>query len=185
MLTMTDPKRKTVVIFGSSRPKPGSPEYQQAYEVGKMLAEIGYAIANGGYGGTMAAAAQGAAENRANPDDCTIIGVTCDAFGRSGPNQWIDKEIRTKNLNERLETLINLAYAYIVLPGSTGTLLEIALVWELINKHFLPSRPIIFLSQYWKPVTDTILQAGEVNAETLVFADTLDQLRQVLSEIVN
>ena len=179
---MTDPNRKTIVIFGSGNPKPGSPAYQQAYKLGKILAQAGYSIANGGYGGTMAAAAQGAAENRNSPDSCPIIGVTCDAFGRNGPNSWIDKEIRTETLNQRLDTLVNLADAYIVLPGGTGTLLEIALVWELINKHFLPLRPIIFLSEYWKPVIDTVLQTGEADVGCLVFAESLDQVRQVLND---
>ena len=53
---------------------------------------------------------------------------------------------------------------------------------ELINKHFLPSRPIILLSEYWKPVIDTVVQAGEADTENLVFAETLDQLRQVLND---
>ena len=182
---MKNLKRKTIVIFGSGDLQSGSPDYQQAYDLGKMLAESGYSIANGGYGGTMAGAAQGAAENRPSPDSCTITGVTCDAFGRNGPNSWIDKEIRTKTLNERLDALVNLADAYIVLPGSSGTLLEIALVWELINKHFLPLRPIIFLSEYWKPVIDTVVQAGEADTDYLVFADTLDQLKNVLNDCLN
>ncbi len=179
---MTDPNRKTIVIFGSGKLRPGSSPYRQAYDLGKILAESGYSIANGGYGGAMAAAAQGAAENRPSPDACTITGITCDAFGRNGPNPWIDNEIRTKNLNQRLDALVNLADAYIVLPGATGTLLEIAMIWELINKHFLPSRPIIFLSEYWKPVIDTVRQTGEADLECLVFADSLDQVRQVLND---
>jgi len=179
---MTEPQGKTIVIFGSGDSKPGSVGYQQAYDLGKMLAMEGYSIANGGYGGTMAAAARGASENRSCRDACEIIGVTCDAFGRSGPNSWIDKEIRTDNLNQRVDTLVKLAEAYIVLPGGTGTLLEIALVWELINKHFLPLRPIIFLSEYWKPVIDTVLGTGAAEVKCLVFVDTLDQVRQVLND---
>jgi len=57
---MRDLAEKTIVIFGSSKPKPESGNYLQAYELGKALAEAGYRLANGGYGGTMAAAAQGA-----------------------------------------------------------------------------------------------------------------------------
>lgn len=182
---MTNPNQKTVVIFGSSDPEPGSPLFQQAYELGKTLSEEGYSIANGGYGGTMAAAAQGAAEHRSSKEQCTITGVTCRAFGRSGPNSWIDKEIQTKTLNQRLQTLIQLADAYIVLPGSTGTLLEIAMVCELINKHFIPERPIIFLSEHWKPVIDTVLLAGDTDPDYLVFADTLNQVKQRLNEYWN
>jgi uncharacterized protein (TIGR00730 family) len=129
---MTQQNTRTIVIFGSSNPAPKSDNYLQAYELGKALARAGYQIANGGYSGTMAAAACGASQAGAN-----TIGVTCNAFGRGGPNQWIQKEIRTENLFERLSTLIDLAHAFVVLPGGTGTLLELALCWELTNKRFL------------------------------------------------
>lgn len=174
---MNNDKHKTIVIFGSSAPAPDSPKYRQAYDLGKSLAAAGYRIANGGYGGTMAAAARAAREIGA-----PTIGVTCAAFNRSGPNPWIDKEIKTKDLPERLSTLINLADAFVVLPGSTGTLLEIAMVWELINKHFLAQRPIIFLSSYWKPVINTVTQGTETDTECLRFAQTQAQVLQILRE---
>jgi len=173
---MTKTPRKTIAIFGSSAPLPGDPNYLQAYDLGKALAAAGYNIANGGYSGTMAATARGAQENGAH-----TTGVTCDAFGRGGPNQWIDKEIRTKNLNQRLNTLINLADAFVVLPGSTGTLLEIAMTWELINKHFMPQRPIIFLSTYWQPVINTVLQNDPANTDIIGFAQTQDDVIQILN----
>ena len=55
---------KTVTIFGTSRARVGDPVYSLALETGRLLARSGYAIANGGYGGTMLAAAQGACEAR-------------------------------------------------------------------------------------------------------------------------
>jgi len=142
---MSDKAQKTVVIFGSSQPGHDSPDYRLAYQIGEILGKNGYIIANGGYGGTMEASARGAKSAQA-----ATLGVTCRAFGRKGPNQWIDKEIQTSDLNERLEKLIELGDAYVILPGGTGTLLEIAMVWELINKHFLPPRPMIFLLNYWQ-----------------------------------
>ena len=174
---MTDKTKKTIALFGSSAPLPGDYNYLQAYNLGKALAAAGYNLANGGYSGVMAASAHGAHQAGAH-----TTGVTCDAFGRSGPNQWIDKEIRTKDLNQRLITLINLADAYVVLPGSTGTLLEIAMVWELINKHFLPQRPIIFLSTYWQPVINTVVQNDDANTENLIFAQTQDDVIQILND---
>ncbi len=174
---MKSGKQRIVAIFGSSAPRPGSENYRQAYELGKSLAEAGYGVANGGYGGTMAAGAEGAREEGGQ-----TIGVTCEAFGRGGPNQWIDKEIRTKDLAERVTTLINLGEAYIVLPGSTGTLLEIAMVWELINKQFVGQRPIIFLSRYWEAVISTVRQAGETESSIIKFADTQESVLQILSE---
>ena len=168
---------KRIVIFGSSRPKPGSDRYLQAYELGKMLGAAGYVVANGGYGGVMEASARGAKEAGGE-----TVGVTCEAFGRGGANQWIDKEIRTASLNERLEELIGLGDGYVVLPGSTGTLLEIAMVWELINKRFLSERPIIFLSDYWKLVVDAVLQSGEAAGGYIRFLDSLELVMKELRD---
>ena len=168
---------RTIVIFVSAKSEPSSLNYRWAYDLGKRLAQAGYALANGGYGGSMAAASQGAHEAGV----CTI-GVTCSAFGRSGANQWIEKEIQTHDLYERLKTLIGLGDAYVVLPGSTGTLLELAACWELMNKGFLPRVPIICLSDYWKPIRDTIVNFGETTDQCLHFAETIDDVIQILSE---
>jgi predicted Rossmann-fold nucleotide-binding protein len=47
--------------------------------------------------------------------------------------------------------------AYIVLPGGTGTLLELAMVWELKNKRFLDQgRAIVLLGDFWQPLVDLI-----------------------------
>ena len=147
---MTD---RTIAIFGTSRVGPGEPAYVLAYEAGKLLAEAGFTIANGGYGGTMLAAAKGAAEAGG-----TTIGVTCSAFKGSKANEYISREIATDSLDERLDTLIKLGQGYVVLPGGTGTLLELAKVWELKNKGFLEEdKPIILLGEFWKPLVDLIV----------------------------
>ena len=147
--------------------------------MGKSLAEADYGIANGGYGGTREASAKGAKELKGH-----TIGVTCEAFGRKGANQWIDKEIRTTDLQHRLKTLVDLADAYIVLPGSTGTLLELATVWELINKGFLSTRPIICLGHHWKPVIEVIDNCGESNGSSIRFADRCEDVIKLLRELL-
>ncbi|MCB0028595.1 MAG: hypothetical protein KDE28_11845, partial [Anaerolineales bacterium] len=47
--------RPVIAVFGSSSPQPGSAAYETAREVGRLLAQRGYAVATGAYGGTMAA----------------------------------------------------------------------------------------------------------------------------------
>ncbi len=47
-----------VSVFGTGRAKPGEPIYVLAEQVGRALAQARFAIANGGYSGTMLAAAQ-------------------------------------------------------------------------------------------------------------------------------
>ncbi len=66
--------------------------------------------------------------------------------------------------------LIELGQAYVILPGSTGTLLELAMCWELMNKKFIPQRPMICLCQYWKPVVEAVCVGGEATAGWFQFA---------------
>lgn len=144
-----------VTVFGSSQPAPLTPAYQAAYELGRAIAAAGWTLCNGGYGGTMEAAARGAVEAGGH-----TIGVTCAAFGgRSGPNAYIRQEVPTFDLLTRLNTLVRLGWAYVVLPGGTGTLLELALVWELLNKSLLRRRaPLILLGEHWGALVGLILR---------------------------
>ncbi|GAG51033.1 unnamed protein product, partial [marine sediment metagenome] len=136
----------------TGKAKPGDAAYFLAYETAKLLARAGFTVANGGYGGTMLAAAKAVAEAGGK-----TIGVTCTAFGRGKANEYISREIVTSSLDERLETLIKLGDGYVVLPGGTGTLLELAKVWELKNKGFLRSdKPIILVGRSWKPLIHLI-----------------------------
>ncbi|MFA5240211.1 MAG: LOG family protein [Phycisphaerae bacterium] len=141
---------KTITIFGTS--KSSDAVYALAYETGRLLAQAGFAIANGGYDGTMLAAAKGAAEAGGE-----AIGVTCSAFKRGKANEYITREIVTSSLDERLDTLVNIGCAYVVLPGGTGTLLELAKVWELKNKGFIKEdKAIILVGGFWKPLVDLV-----------------------------
>lgn len=153
---------KIITIFGSSRPKAGEHEYEVARELGKLLATAGFTICNGGYGGTMEAAARGAKEAGG-----TTIGVTME-FVSTQANPWIDKNIVVKTLVDRLLKLIELGDAYVVLRGATGTLLELAGVWELINKRVIRQKTIVVLGEFWsnlvQTLKDELLLDGAVNS---------------------
>jgi uncharacterized protein (TIGR00725 family) len=143
---------RVVSIFGTGRAQAGEPAYLLTEQVGRALARAGFTIANGGYRGTMFAAAKGAAEAGG-----TIIGVTCGAFKNSVANEFVTREVVTNTLEERLHSLIELGRAERHRPGGTGTLLELAAVWELKNKGFLDrTRPVILVGDFWKPVVDLV-----------------------------
>ncbi|MBL8880271.1 MAG: LOG family protein [Phycisphaerales bacterium] len=143
-------KTPVVSVFGSSAPQPGSDAYIAAFELGRLIAKQGWTICNGGYGGTMEAAARGAATAGG-----LTIGVTCSGFGPRPANRYVRRRIRTTNLFDRLKTLIRSASAYVVLPGGTGTLVELSLVLEFANKRMLTgNRPLIFLGDYWRGVVE-------------------------------
>jgi len=170
-------REKTVAVFGTGRAKPGESAYELAYRMGKLLARGGFAIVNGGYGGTMLASAKGAAENGGK-----TIGVTCSAFASAAANEYISRTIVTKSLDERLDTLIKLAQAYIILPGGTGTLLELAKVWELKNKGFLrEQKPIILLGEFWKPLVDLVVMDEPQSIGCIYQADGPEQAVDILT----
>jgi uncharacterized protein (TIGR00730 family) len=167
---------KVVSIFGTGKAKEGDPFYKMAEDTGRILAQAGFAIANGGYGGTMTAAAMGASQAGGE-----VIGVTCTAFKNSKPNQYITREIATNSLDKRLDTLIRLGQAYIVLPGGTGTLLELAKVWELKNKGFLEKKkPIILIGKFWNPLVELLAIDDPENSRLLTIVSEPKQVIQFI-----
>jgi uncharacterized protein (TIGR00725 family) len=167
---------KIVSVFGTGRARAGDKNYVLAEQLGGALAGAGFAIANGGYGGTMEASAKGASETGGE-----VIGVTCSAFGRGAANKFVSREIVTTSLNDRLNTLIKLGSAYVVLPGGTGTLLELAFVWELKNKGFLgEDKPIILLGEYWVGLVELVAADDADGRRHLLFADVPKKVVELL-----
>lgn len=163
-----------VSVFGTGRVRPGEPVYAFAEQVGRALAEAGFAIANGGYRGVMEATAKGAAEAGG-----TVIGVTCSAFKNSVANGYVTREVVTGSLDERLDTLVRLGRAYVVLPGGTGTLLELATVWELKNKRFLDQgKPIVLAGEFWRPLVDLVAGDDPSCVKAVAFAGTADEVAE-------
>lgn len=172
---MVDGKR-TITIFGTSKAAPGDDAFDTAEHIGTALAKKGFTIANGGYGGTMLAAAKGA--NQAGGE---VIGVTCSAFGSSAPNEYVTSQIATDSLEQRLNRLIELGDAYIVLPGGTGTLLELANVWELKNKRFADAdKPIIIAGSFWKTLLELIATVDPDSVRYLETAENPGQVMEIL-----
>lgn len=146
-----------VTVFGGAQPQPGTPAYEEAYRLGKILAEAGHTVLTGGYMGTMEAVSQGAAEAGGH-----VIGVTCqeiENWRKTGANAWVKEERRTKTLMERLEALITGCDAAIALPGGPGTLAEIALMWNLMIVESLPRRPLVLVGDGWQSVFDQFFQS--------------------------
>ena len=158
---------KIVSVFGSSRPAPEDAEYTLAYDVGRELANAGFVVCNGGYGGTMEASARGARECPSSdlPANGRTVGVVANAFGGRSANRWIDRIITVDTLVDRLLKLVSLGDAYVVLRGGTGTMLEFAAVWEFMNKNMMQEKPIIVLGTFWDDVIKTL--SSELELEGL------------------
>lgn len=140
--------QKTITVFGSSKPLPGEEEYESAYILGRLLAEKGFNVCCGGYYGIMEAVSKGAAELGKE-----AIGVTVDLFNAI-PNTHLTSIIECESLFDRIEKLLEIGDGFVVLRGGTGTLLELSVIWEMINKNLMPPKPIICFGQMWKPLIE-------------------------------
>ena len=165
------PSGKIVTVFGSNDALEGDGDYQAAMAVGRKLAELGWAIANGGYGGTMEASARGAKSAGGK-----TIGVICSLWS-SRPNEYIDYVVNTASLSQRVEKLIELGTGgYVVLPGATGTLVELAYVWELMCKGLLNRRPLVCMGGFWGPLIEMMAHQRPASAVLIATAAKCDEL---------
>lgn len=140
--TMTSSRQ--IAVFGSGSAPPGHPVLAEAERLGRLLAEAGFALICGGYGGTMAAASRGAKQAGGQ-----AIGVTMDLFSpRLQPNAWLTEEQRVTDFFPRLQKL-TAADAFVLLRGGIGTLNEAALVWSLLQTGQISPRPFIFVGDHW------------------------------------
>ncbi len=166
---------KVITVFGSSHPKPGSADYEQAREVGRLLAGAGVAVMTGGYEGTMSGVSQGAAEAGGH-----VIGIgstRIDAFRGRGLNQWVMESTYYDNLADRLLHVVRENDGMIGLPGGIGTISEVTLAWSLLQVKELSSRPVSLLGSIWKETIDTFYDPAylrEEDMELLHFADCAD-----------
>jgi uncharacterized protein (TIGR00725 family) len=171
-LGSSDPKSKDRVatIFGSYSPRPGEALYELAYRIGYDLAKAGYVVCNGGYDGTMEASCRGAKDAGGR-----TIGVTCAIFSdyRGKPlkaNPYVDQEIVHSDVFSRIQEMMRLGDAFVVLEGGTGTLAELAIVWEFVCKGLVDRRPIVVVGDFWTPLVDRVAQVRPKHAAMVTVA---------------
>jgi len=139
-------KSKTVTIFGSSIPVFGEEQYEHAYQLGAMLGRKGISVCSGGNLGIMEAVSRGAVENGGSACGITLKNKY------DNHNKYLTEHICCDTLFERITRLIENADAYIVLQGGTGTLLELAAIWEFMNKDMIHTKPAACHGKMWEPV---------------------------------
>jgi uncharacterized protein (TIGR00725 family) len=153
-------KEMIVSVFGSSRPRENESEYEQARELGRALAKKGFAVCTGAYGGTMEAVSRGAKEAGGK-----TYGVTAEFFPAAKANKWVDVEVRVKTWQDRLFEIIRLGNGFVACKGGTGTLAELAVAWEMMNKSVMPPKPFVALGEFWAPILNCVrsVEVGQEN----------------------
>jgi uncharacterized protein (TIGR00725 family) len=176
--------QKIITVFGSSRPGEGHADYEEARTLGNVLAARGFAVCTGGYGGMMEAVSRGAKNARGK-----TYGVTANFFARKA-NAWVDVEVRKKTWAERLFALIDMGDGFVVCKGGTGTLAELAVVWEMLNKSVIRDKPVAVLGDFWQPILERVREVeqgpgstvwGEANGRLVYSAATVEEAAEYLA----
>ena len=165
-----------ISVFGSSSVAESSEAHRQAQELGAALARAGFAVATGGYSGVMEAVSRGAAEAGG-----TVLGVVARALPGE-PNRWVERIITVDTWEQRLFRLIALGDGYVACPGATGTLVELAVAWEMMNKGLLGRRPLVALGECWRPIVEPIETTDERTRGWVSLVESVPAALEILQQ---
>jgi uncharacterized protein (TIGR00730 family) len=170
------PDGAAVAVFGSGSAPAGGALLAEAECLGKMLAEAGFVLLCGGYGGVMEAASRGA--HRAGGQ---AVGVTMDLFApRLAPNRWLTREQRVTDFFPRLQAL-TAADAFVVLRGGIGTLTEATLTWSLLQTGQIGPRPFVFVGDDWRRLFEAFRSTTFVTEADLRLATVVDGVAEAVA----
>ena len=148
-LTRLQPTRRDryrVSIFGSARIQPGSFGYEETRRAAAALADMGCDIITGGGPGLMQAANEGAAST---PERARSVGIRIALPFEQEVNSFVGQAYEHRTFFTRLHQFVLSSDAFIVAPGGIGTVLEMTMIWQLVQVGHLPHTPLILVGDMW------------------------------------
>ena len=162
--------RPAVSVFGSARIREDHPVYTQARDVGRQLAEAGFAVVTGGGPGVMEAANRGAREGGG-----VSVGFNIELPHEQGANPYLDISVTFKHFYARKTMFVKAAEGFVIFPGGFGTLDELFESLTLIQTGKVLHFPVVlFDSDYWSPLLDWI--RGQLLTDGMISPEDLDLL---------
>ena len=173
-------KIETAAILGGAEFKKGDKEYQDAFEVSKILAQGGITVFNGGGPGIMRASTQGAHEGGGR-----VISVTyypeyqhANFEGRDQGNLF-DEEIITDNYFARTQKLLEMGDIHIIFRGGSGTISEFGMSWALSRIHDGHNKPIILFGGFWRYIIESLQEYMYLRPGETKLYDVVDEASQI------
>jgi uncharacterized protein (TIGR00730 family) len=146
-------ERYRVTIFGSARARPGTFAYEEVKRAAAALAEMGCDIITGGGPGLMQAANEGAAAAGA-PERDRSIGIRVDLPFEQEVNPFVKQAFEHKTFFTRLHQFVIMSDAFIVAPGGIGTVLELMMIWQLLQVRHVQRAPLVLVGKMWPGLID-------------------------------
>lgn len=172
-----------ITFFGSSEVLPGSIDYDGAFQTGKLLAQNGYTIVNGGGPGIMKASSEGAKAGGGkavgitfNPKDMTHF------EGRDSTNP-VDEEKVYDNYVQRTLALLEEGDVYVVFNGGTGTISEFGMAWGLARLYLGHHKPLILFGTFWHEILEAFGKNMLIRPEEILVYRIVNSPQEVLEVI--
>ncbi|MGB9627447.1 MAG: TIGR00730 family Rossman fold protein [Thermodesulfobacteriota bacterium] len=172
-----------VSIFGSTRVKPDDEFYQKAEQIGRLLAENGFAVITGGGPGIMEAANKGASSIGGKS-----IGLNIELPLEQKLNPYTNITLSFRYFFVRKVMFIKYAVAYIILPGGFGTMDELLESVTLIQTHKIKPFPVILVgSNYWRGflewIKEVVLKEGKISSSDFEILRLIDEPQEIIKVI--
>lgn len=174
---------KNVTFFGSAEVKPGSIDYDAAFQTARLLAQHGYLVINGGGPGVMKAASEGAKAGNGNCIGVTFNPKDMTHFEGKDPNNPMDQEIMLDSYVSRTLKLLEMGDVYVLFNGGTGTISEFGMAWGLAKLYFGQHKPLILFGTFWHEILEAFGKNMLIRPEELRVYRIVTTPEEVLEEI--
>lgn len=165
-LELLDVGRPVVTVFGSARLAEGHPHYELARNLGRRLAEEGFAVMTGAGPGIMEAANRGCQEAGG-----LSIGANIHLPKEQKSNPYLDRCVEFEHFFVRKVMLVKMSCAFVAMPGGFGTLDEVFETVTLMQTGKIDPFPLVCMgTEFWHEMND-FLEATLVPHKTIDPAD--------------
>jgi uncharacterized protein (TIGR00730 family) len=172
-----------ITVFGSARVKEGSPAYETAREIGRLLAKEGYAVITGGGPGVMEGANRGCQEAGGMSVGCNI-----ELPHEQSINAYVDLGVEFRYFFARKTMFVKYADGFVILPGGYGTMDELFEALTLIQTGKIRHFPVVlvgtaFFGGLLAWLKATLLEQGMIVAEDIDLVTMTDEPSEVIDII--
>jgi uncharacterized protein (TIGR00730 family) len=143
-------ERYRVAIFGSARAQPGSFVYEEVKRMSAAFASLGCDIVTGGGPGLMQAANEGATAAGAPGS----VGIRIELPFEQDANPFVAQAFEHETFFTRLHHFVIASDAFVVVPGGIGTVLEMLMIWQLLQVGHVKDVPLILVGKMWNGLVD-------------------------------
>jgi uncharacterized protein (TIGR00730 family) len=155
-LTRLRPTRRAefrVTIFGSARIPPEHWVYGAVRDLAAELARMECAVITGGGPGLMMAANEGAAS--VAPDAAgRSLGIRIHLPFEQETNPFVGEVFEHGTFFSRLHHFVLVSDAFVVVPGGIGSVLELTMIWQLLQVRGLHRTPLILIGPMWAELVE-------------------------------